>query len=52
MTNIALPRAYPPPLPLLRRFAMHDLGLAHTKPYRKCARVVGEVRGPAQPSLT
>eukprot|EP00967_Tisochrysis_lutea_P096390 scaffold141108_cov19-Tisochrysis_lutea.AAC.1 len=26
-----------------RRFAMHDLGLAHNKPYRKCARVVGEV---------
>ncbi len=22
---------------------MHDLGLAHNKPFRKCARVVGEV---------
>ena len=40
---------------------MHDLGLAHSKPYRKCARVVGEVgaafrhlqgRAPLAPSTT
>lgn len=31
--------------PVHRRilFAMHDLGLAHGKPFKKCARVVGEV---------
>jgi hypothetical protein len=22
---------------------MHDLGISHNKPYRKCARIVGEV---------
>ncbi|KAK9865144.1 hypothetical protein WJX84_006152 [Apatococcus fuscideae] len=37
--------------PVHRRilFAMHDLGLAHNKPYRKCARVVGEVLGKYHP---
>ncbi len=23
---------------------MHELGLSHSKPFKKCARVVGEVR--------
>ncbi|EIE20608.1 DNA gyrase, A subunit [Coccomyxa subellipsoidea C-169] len=37
--------------PVHRRilFAMHDLGLLPTKPYRKCARVVGEVLGKYHP---
>lgn len=37
--------------PVHRRilFAMHDLSLVHTKPYRKCARVVGEVLGKYHP---
>lgn len=28
---------------------MHDLGLSPTKPYKKCARVVGEVLGKYHP---
>lgn len=28
---------------------MHDLGLAHNKPFKKCARVVGEVLGKYHP---
>ncbi|MEW5316981.1 MAG: hypothetical protein WDW38_008317 [Sanguina aurantia] len=37
--------------PVHRRilFAMHDLGLAHGKPFKKCARVVGEVLGKYHP---
>ncbi|KXZ50501.1 hypothetical protein GPECTOR_16g676 [Gonium pectorale] len=37
--------------PVHRRilFAMHELGLAHNKPYKKCARVVGEVLGKFHP---
>jgi DNA gyrase subunit A len=33
--------------PVHRRilFSMHELGLASNKPFRKCARVVGEVLG-------
>lgn len=28
---------------ILNRYAMHELGLSSRKPYKKCARVVGEV---------
>jgi hypothetical protein len=37
--------------PVHRRilYAMHDLGIAPTKPYKKCARVVGEVLGKYHP---
>jgi DNA gyrase subunit A len=28
---------------------MHELGLLHTRPHRKCARVVGEVLGKFHP---
>lgn len=37
--------------PVHRRilFAMHDLGLTHQKPYRKCAKVVGDVLGKYHP---
>jgi DNA gyrase subunit A len=37
--------------PVHRRilYAMHDLGLRPTKPFRKCARVVGEVLGKYHP---
>ena len=37
--------------PVHRRilFAMHELGLDHNKPFKKCARVVGEVLGKFHP---
>ncbi|KAF8061304.1 gyrA [Scenedesmus sp. PABB004] len=37
--------------PVHRRilYAMHDLGIAHGRPYKKCARVVGEVLGKYHP---
>lgn len=37
--------------PVHRRilFAMHDLGISHSRPYKKCARVVGEVLGKYHP---
>eukprot|EP00775_Hariotina_reticulata_P008929 gene8929-9106_t len=37
--------------PVHRRilYAMHDLGISHSKPYKKCARVVGEVLGKYHP---
>ncbi len=37
--------------PVHRRilYAMHDLGLSHDKPYRKSARIVGEVLGKYHP---
>lgn len=37
--------------PVHRRilYAMHELGLLHTRPHRKCARVVGEVLGKFHP---
>jgi DNA gyrase subunit A len=37
--------------PVHRRilFAMNELGLAHNKPYKKCARIVGEVLGKYHP---
>ena len=31
------------------RYAMHELGLGSQKPFRKCARVVGEVLGKFHP---
>lgn len=30
-------------------FAMHDLGMHHNKPFKKCARIVGEVLGKYHP---
>src|SRR3989344_1107048 len=37
--------------PVHRRvlFGMHELGLTHDKPHKKCARVVGEVLGKWHP---
>ncbi|MCK4423175.1 MAG: DNA gyrase subunit A, partial [Candidatus Omnitrophica bacterium] len=37
--------------PVHRRilYAMHELGMAHNKPYKKCARIVGEVLGKYHP---
>src|SRR3989344_1574141 len=37
--------------PVHRRvlYAMNDLGLTHDKPFKKCARVVGEVLGKYHP---
>ncbi|HLD07260.1 MAG TPA: DNA gyrase subunit A [Candidatus Nanoarchaeia archaeon] len=37
--------------PVHRRilFAMHELGILHNKPYKKCARIVGEVLGKYHP---
>jgi DNA gyrase subunit A len=37
--------------PVHRRilFAMHELGMSHDKPYKKCARIVGEVLGKFHP---
>lgn len=37
--------------PVHRRilYAMHDLGMTHNKPFKKCARIVGEVLGKYHP---
>ena len=37
--------------PVHRRilFAMNDMGMVHTKPFKKCARIVGEVLGKYHP---
>jgi DNA gyrase subunit A len=37
--------------PVHRRilFAMNDMGIVHSKPYKKCARIVGEVLGKYHP---
>jgi len=37
--------------PVHRRvlYGMHDLGMAHNKPYKKSARIVGEVLGKYHP---
>ncbi|HDD46260.1 MAG TPA: DNA gyrase subunit A [Candidatus Aenigmarchaeota archaeon] len=37
--------------PVHRRilFAMHEMGMGHDKPYKKCARIVGEVLGKYHP---
>eukprot|EP00242_Pyramimonas_sp_CCMP2087_P018418 CAMPEP_0198201256 /NCGR_PEP_ID=MMETSP1445-20131203/3995_1 /TAXON_ID=36898 /ORGANISM="Pyramimonas sp., Strain CCMP2087" /LENGTH=844 /DNA_ID=CAMNT_0043871471 /DNA_START=191 /DNA_END=2721 /DNA_ORIENTATION=- len=47
----ALPDARDGLKPVHRRilFSMHELGLASNKPFRKCARVVGEVLGKYHP---
>ncbi|MFM7447376.1 MAG: DNA gyrase subunit A [Leptolyngbyaceae cyanobacterium] len=47
----ALPDARDGLKPVHRRilYAMHELGLAPDRPYRKCARVVGEVLGKYHP---
>ncbi len=47
----ALPDARDGLKPVHRRilFAMQELGLAHTKPYKKAARIVGEVLGKYHP---
>ncbi len=47
----ALPDARDGLKPVHRRilYAMHEMGLAHNKPFRKCARVVGEVLGKFHP---
>ncbi len=47
----ALPDARDGLKPVHRRilFAMHELGLAPDRPYRKCARVVGDVLGKYHP---
>ena len=47
----ALPRVEDGLKPVQRRilYAMQDLGLHHTKPYKKSARVVGEVLGKYHP---
>jgi len=47
----ALPDARDGLKPVHRRalFAMHELGLEHTKPYKKCARIVGEILGKYHP---
>ena len=47
----ALPDARDGLKPVQRRilFAMHELGLTPDKPFRKCARVVGDVLGKYHP---
>ena len=37
--------------PVHRRilYAMHDMGMLHNKPFKKCARIVGEVLGKYHP---
>ncbi|KAG2483101.1 hypothetical protein HYH03_017995 [Edaphochlamys debaryana] len=51
MTSRAIPDVRDGLKPVHRRilFAMHELGLSPNKPYRKCARVVGEVLGKLHP---
>jgi DNA gyrase subunit A len=47
----ALPDARDGLKPVHRRilYAMHDLGIAPSRPHKKCARVVGEVLGKYHP---
>ncbi len=51
ITDRALPRVEDGLLPVQRRilYAMHAMGLRHTTPYKKSARVVGEVLGKFHP---
>ncbi len=51
ITDRALPRVEDGLKPVQRRilYAMHNLGLHHTKPHKKSARVVGEVLGKYHP---
>lgn len=50
----ALPDARDGLKPVHRRilYAMYELGLTSDRPYRKCARVVGEVLGKYHPTAT
>ncbi len=47
----ALPDARDGLKPVHRRilYAMHDMGMFHNKPFKKCARIVGEVLGKYHP---
>ena len=49
--NRALPDVRDGLKPVHRRimYALHDLGIFNNKPYKKCARVVGEVIGKYNP---
>lgn len=51
ITDRALPDVRDGLKPVQRRilYAMHDLGLTHTKPHKKSARIVGEVLGKYHP---
>ncbi len=51
ITDRALPRVEDGLLPVQRRilYAMHEMGLSHTRPHKKSARVVGEVLGKFHP---
>ena len=51
ITDRALPDVRDGLKPVQRRilYAMHDLGLTHDKPYKKSARIVGEVLGKYHP---
>ncbi len=51
ITDRALPRVEDGLNPVQRRilYAMHQMGLTHDKPYKKSARVVGEVLGKFHP---
>jgi DNA gyrase subunit A len=51
ITDRALPRVEDGLKPVQRRilYAMHDMGLRHDKPFKKAARVVGEVLGKYHP---
>lgn len=49
--NRAIPRLEDGLKPVQRRiiYAMRDMGLTHERPYKKCARIVGEVLGKYHP---
>lgn len=51
IVNRAIPRLEDGLKPVQRRimYAMKDMGLTHDKPYKKCARIVGEVLGKYHP---
>jgi len=51
ITDRALPRVEDGLKPVQRRilYAMHDMGISHDKPHRKCARIVGETLGKYHP---
>src|SRR3989338_1008703 len=51
ITARALPDVRDGLKPVHRRifYAMHDLGITHDKPFKKCARIVGEVLGKYHP---
>jgi DNA gyrase subunit A len=51
ITDRALPDVRDGLKPVQRRilYAMHDLGLTHSRPHKKCARIVGEVLGKYHP---